>query len=254
MKNIFFFLWVIFILKLSSCFENLKRIWLLRHCDKPLEYTNPCCNKIGEERTFGWIHYFIPIFTEKNKIEFYTSNFNNNNNEKHCVLENINYYSNDRCKSSQRMFFTSYHIQYSFMNVCNKNINNKNCKEHNDRWIINPKINNNFCTGESKLLMNTIMKNNHDNTDIFIIWEHKEMIDIIRYFGIKIDKWRRKYGKHYDIIFMIDVPNKKLYYDCYNYSTIVIKCLPEIEEWLKPFGRIYTDYFKETDYFTPLKN
>ena len=50
-----------------------------------------------------------------------------------------------------------------------------------------------------------------------------EILEIIKKFKINIEKFK-KYKKHYDIIFMIDIKNNNLYYDCYDYINNINLC------------------------------
>ena len=115
----------------------------------------------------------------------------------------MKYNPNPTCQKSQRMFLTAYNLHKSF--------------ESND---IMSNINAKFCIGEYNALMNEIEDN--INKQIVIIWEHNEIIDIIRFLGIKIDKWKNKFDDISDIIFMID-ENNDLYYDCYDFENNVWK-------------------------------
>ena len=225
MKFVFFYLFLFFIRNYLSI--HLERLWLLRHCDKPKDNKNPCCSEIGKERTKYWIHYFLKVFNKEKSIQFYTSNFRSN--EESCMNEKMVYQTNDKCQKSQRMFYTTYYIQKEFIK------NNFN---------VNPQININFCIGENSNLLQTILKN-ADATDSILIWEHDEIIDIIRKFNIQINKWKSKYRHLYDIIFMIDLKSNKLYYECFDYRNYTYYCNNEINHWLSSFQLIEKDYFHQ---------
>jgi hypothetical protein len=99
-------------------------------------------------------------------------------------------------------------------------------------------LNLNYCIGETTKLLDTILKNKAFYTDILIIWEHHEIIDIIRHFDIDISRWKNKYKHEYDIVFMIDYPENKLYFDCYNFEKNEIQCKSTIHEWLSEFQSV----------------
>ena len=153
------------------------------------------------------------------RIQIYSSNFNEN---KVCI-PHMKYNPNPTCQKSQRMFLTAYNLHKSF--------------ESND---IMSNINAKFCIGEYNALMNEI--EDSTNKQIVIIWEHNEIIDIIRFLGIKIDKWKNKFDDIYDIIFMID-ENNDLYYDCYDFENNVTGCNhysnnQDFQKWLSDFPMI----------------
>jgi hypothetical protein len=112
---------------------------------------------------------------------------------------------------------------------------------------INTNININFdyCIGYAKQVIKRVC-NNIFITDAIIVWEHKEIIDIIRSFDISIKKWKNKYSNNYDIVFMIDLKTKQLFYDCFDYTINISSCSKNIEVWLNNFDKIenYYKYYK----------
>ena len=93
--------------------KSIDRLWLIRHCDKPHKSNNPCCSKIGYDRSNAWNFYFQHIFDNKNIIQIYASNFN----DKKICMDNIEYSANRKCQKSQRMFLTAYYIHKNLKNV-----------------------------------------------------------------------------------------------------------------------------------------
>jgi hypothetical protein len=94
--------------------------------------------------------------------------------------------------------------------------------------------------------MKSVVKNT-EFTDILIIWEHHEIIDIIREFNIEIPSWKNKLNKNYDIVFLIDVINKKLYYECYDFLNNLIECTSEANDWLYKYNSISNYFNKNND-------
>ena len=95
------------------------------------------------------------------------------------------------------------------------------------------------CIGKVHVLLYSINNTNHIS-DAVLIWEHKEIIDIIRKFDIDINEWTDDYKDVYDIVFMIDLKKKKLYYECYDYRDSSMQCTPVIKSWLKHYDHIQT--------------
>ena len=98
-------------------------------------------------------------------------------------------------------------------------------------------ININFCVGDKNNLLNDILKNNNV-TDTILIWEHKEIISIIRFFGIDIKKWKNKFQNNYNIVFMIDIKTKQLFYDCFDFIENITSCPDKVDLWLNNFNKI----------------
>lgn len=210
--------------------NSLKRIWLLRHCDKPKDPYNPCCSHKGYERSNQWATYFNKYLNPKHYIKLYSSNFNEN---KICLAKNDTNHipiPDNQCQKSQRMFLTASSIYNNLSLLLN----------------ISPQINSNYCIGESSMLMKSVVKNT-EFTDILIIWEHHEIIDIIREFNIEIPSWKNKLNKNYDIVFLIDVINKKLYYECYDFLNNLIECTSEANDWLYKYNSISNYFNKNND-------
>jgi hypothetical protein len=200
-----------------------ERIWLIRHCDKTKRENNNCCSKIGYERSKNWQVYFNELFDKNNIVKIYTSNFN----EKRICLENLNTTPNSNCQKSQRMFLTAF-LMKEQMKLSNLNTN----------------INLDYCIGDIKNLLKSVT-NNIVITDAIIVWEHKEIIDIIRSFEIPIKKWKNKYNNIYDIVFMINLKTKELFFDCFDYNINRSICSNKAETWLGDFHKIRYYYERE---------
>jgi len=219
--------WFLFCLFLNIInITGIKRIWFIRHCDKPFDYKNPCCSEYGYKRAENWDHYLTKYLTREDSIKIVTSNFNTN---KVCMMDlnrNPDYY----CQKSQRMYLTS-HLIYENM----RKITAYNISSH---------INKNFCVGQAKKMLISIFKTEFSYSDIILVWEHKEMIDLIQSFDIKISKWKNKYRDHYDLLFMIDIKNNALFYDCFDFETFTTGCSKTIDTWLQDYNKI-NDYYQK---------
>jgi len=210
--NIFLQIFIFF--KLCN---GLDRLWLIRHCDKPKSSKNPCCSELGYERAKNWYHYFKIHFKKSSIIKIYSSNFN----EKKVCINNILYNPNAICQKSQRMFLTAYYLKETLQKF----------------YKFQENININFCVGDKNNLLNDILKNKNV-TDTILIWEHKEIINIIRFFGIDIKKWKNKFQNNYNIVFMIDIKTKQLFYDCFDFIENITSCPNKVDLWLNNFNKI----------------
>jgi len=213
---------ILFLDPVLSTFHN---IWLIRHCDKPSDKTNPCCTNYGYDRANNWYNYFNQYIESEPYI--YASNYNE---KKQCTVSNY-YISDSECQKSQRMFLTAQAISDS--------IN-----------YMKDDVNIDFCTGQYADLIDTT--NTIKNNDIIIVWEHTEIVDMINYIGIDIEKWPDDANHEYNVVFMIDMNDQPtLYYDCYNWENRDTICSPVIDKWLKKHDRIsyyYRKYGIESDH------
>jgi len=206
----------IYFLFLKLC-HSVDRIWLIRHCDKPKTNANPCCSELGYERAKNWHRYFKMQMHKNSIVKIYSSNFN----EKKVCINNILYKPDFTCQKSQRMFLTAYYLQNTLQKFINFQEN----------------INTNYCVGEKNNLISDIVKN-IKFSDAVVVWEHKEIIHIIRDFGINIKKWKNKFQNYYSIVFMIDIKTKQLFYDCFDFIKNMTSCPDEINKWLYNFEKI----------------
>jgi hypothetical protein len=224
---------ILFLIFFIQFVSSVERIWLLRHCDKPSNNESPCCSSIGYQRAENWFFYLTKYLNKNNKIAIYSSNYN----EKKLCLKNNNYIPDYNCQKSQRMFLTAYYIH-------NKLTSNN--------FQIKKNINLHYCIGNKIDLINNIIVN-EDIDDAIIVWEHKEIIEIIRYFNINIKKWKNKFTNVYDLIFLIDLHSKQLYIDCFNFQNNSTLCSKEVKNWLQPFPLI-SNYYDKNQYSTILKS
>jgi hypothetical protein len=236
--NLFLFSLFFTFLPLSSL--ALERIWLIRHCDKPKDHNNPCCSDKGYIRANSWHYYFLPFWNSHDTVKIITSSFN----EKKICLPHVYPYSfretGNTCQKSQRMWITGY---YLYNNLYTTTVSN-----------LLSKINSDYCIGQYKDMLHHVLERNYvkKTSDLIIVWEHNEIIDIIHHFDIPIEKWKNK--NIYDLIFMIDVsaiygseknslyPKKaQLFYDCYSLDYDDNTCQKKTEKWLHTIKKI-TDY------------
>uniref|UniRef100_A0A6C0ERF9 Uncharacterized protein n=1 Tax=viral metagenome TaxID=1070528 RepID=A0A6C0ERF9_9ZZZZ len=213
---------------------SIERIWLIRHCDKPRVESNPCCSTYGYNRSINWFFYFKQYLNKDNNIEIYSSNYN----EKiFCSLDVIpGYKPNNSCQKSQRMFLTAYYIQEKLIT---------------NNYKIYHKINLNFCVGDKNNLIKYINKNVNVN-DAIVVWEHNELIEIIREYNIDISKWRKRNNDEYTIVFLIDVKTRQLYYDCYDFIKNTTSCSNKINKWLTKFKKI--NFYYNDNSLTTINN
>lgn len=219
----------ILLVYLYSTSYAVERLWIIRHCDKPFDLSssndkNNCCSDIGYQRAEKWHLFFNKNFESRNLIQMYASNFDYSES---CRTFEQNYMSSQPkkyCQKSQRMYSTAYYIKENLEKL-----------KHN----VKSSIDTEHCIGEVHDLLYSIKNNNHIS-DAVLIWEHKEIIDIIRKFDIDINEWTDDYKDVYDIVFMIDLKKKKLYYDCYDYRDSSMQCIPVIKSWLKHYDHIQT--------------
>ena len=224
-KNCVIILFVCFNFKFNYI-NGIKRIWFIRHCDKPSDHENPCCSEYGYKRAENWDYYLTKYLTREDSIKIVTSNFNTH---KICMME-LNRNPDAYCQKSQRMYLTSHLIYENMKRITTYNISSQ--------------INKSFCVGEANKMLKSILETEFLYSDIILVWEHKEIIDLIRSFDIKLEKWKKKYRKHYDLLFMLDVKSNELFYDCFNFETFTTGCSKKIDHWLQDYNKIESYYQK----------
>ena len=201
-----------------------QRLWMLRHCDKPIDDADSCCSDVGHQREQKWsifLHRYLD--QEDSFIEMYASNFR--------TIQTCNYNINyelmtstprKHCQRAQRMYSSAYYIK--------ENLESLN-------YSIIKNIDTNNCIGEESAVIHSITNSTHTITDAILIWQHDEIMEIIRSFGITMNDFSKSDKYIYDIAFMLDISNKKLYYECFEYYDVssVSSCSPLIHSWLKSF-------------------
>ena len=229
-------IFIFFIFNYFGLSLGINRIWFIRHCDKPHNNKNPCCSMLGYKRAENWDYYLTKYLTKNDSIKIVTSNFNTN---KVCMMD-LDRTPDSYCPKSQRMYLTSHLIYHNMKRI--------------NMYNISYNINKNFCVGEAKKMLSSILKTETSYSDIIIVWEHKEISDLIQKFDIKISKWKNIYRDHYDLLFMIDIENNELFYDCFDYKTLTTGCSKKIDEWLRDYKKINDYYQKDkvlrSTYFT----
>jgi len=211
---------VIFFLIACTSF-SLDHIWLIRHCDKTNDSDDPCCSQYGYQRADNWYKYFSKYIHLKSSIQIYASNYNE---KKQCIANN-DYKPNSSCQKSQRMFITGLSI--------------------NDKMTPGQKINIDYCIGEYKDLVDTIESGSEN--EAIVVWEHKEIVNIINRLGIALSDWPDSASEEYNVVFMVDYNKQRLYYDCYNFIDGTNKCSDQISSWLKNYGSIESYYMLDME-------
>lgn len=181
-----------------SCLVQANRIWIIRHCDKPSDPNNPCCSERGYERANAWADFFLSRV--KNPV-FFASNYHEN---KTCGIRAHHY--NRVCQKSQRMYLTAEAIQSVFPGA---------------------PIYTDFCVGEKRRLVDNIRHVNA--TDTVLVWEHHEIVEIVRILGHPLRKWRNRWIDEYSLVFMLDIKTNQFDYACMDQI-----CRQEIRDWLDP--------------------
>jgi len=86
-----------------------------------------------------------------------------------------------------------------------------------------------FCVGEKRKLVDKIRRVNA--TDTIVVWEHNEIVEIVRILGHPLSKWRNRWIDEYGLVFMLDMKTNQFDYACMDTA-----CRPEIRDWLDPYS------------------
>lgn len=208
----------------------VERIWFIRHCDKQND-NNPCCSDDGYLRTKTWNSYFEKYIPYENKIKLVTSDFSG---DFVCVHhDNFTLSSSTtsrKCQQSQRMYLTTHYL-YESMKL---------------KYSLDG-INYKFCIRSGLEMIKSVLEMYAEYDDLIVVWEHTEIIEMIRFFDIYIKKWSIHAIDRYDIIFMVSLKDSKLYVDYnpdYDNKSLAVNITDSIySNWLH-FDRIsqYNDF------------
>jgi len=210
-----------------------KSIWFIRHCDKPHRYSS-CCSDVGYERANHWHNYFLPRIHLNQPLAIYTSGFSET---RACVniSTHLSTYSYS-CQKSQRMYLTALAINQNIPSstICSKYYR-KSRSDSVDISQICRSLRRAYCIGDYRRLLHDI--NLSTSEQILVVWEHTEIVDMIRAYGIDMPKWRNHFNDLYNIVFHLEFDAKntptKFTYDLYDFRTNRGSHSREVDEWLR---------------------
>lgn len=207
--------WILWIL--SCGLLSAKTIWFIRHCDKPV-YTEKnaghemegvrgfaalqksrksnekyCCSDLGYERADHWATYFRKRIP--NHFEMYASNYFNHSHP-----------GTKKCPKSQRMYLTALAIQPD-----------------------TTRINTKYCTGEWRPLIREALSSTTQH--IIIVWEHKEIVQMLRYLGVDMPRWPNRFRDLYHIVFRVS--DEEFGFECFDFRMNTTRCREDVRDWLK---------------------
>jgi len=180
-------------------------IWFIRHCDKDAHSGNDCSIK-GYDRARNWANY-PPFSSMQEPPIIITSSYRRNKEYPFCR------------QRSERMYITS-HILH-------------------DTLQLTSDVDANHCVGEGKHVLREIVAKKPKN--VIVVWEHDEIIEMIRMLGIPLTKWKNRWRDEYGIVFRIQLSDSStLSYDCFSYTSPNTSCITKDmqQTWLAPFIKI----------------
>jgi hypothetical protein len=182
-----------------------KRIWFLRHCDKPPHL--PCCSDIGYQRIHHWSDFFLKqqlqqLQPQQQQWQMVASSYHP---QKKCTPYNIYPPSGKKgrhsCPKSQRMWLTASILQEDLL----------------QRGLhMDPLLVDDFCVGQTKPLLQHILTS-MTASDVIVVWEHHEILTMIHHLLERKQphRWQQQYGKMYDAVILYDVHAKQAFYACW---------------------------------------
>ena len=183
-----------------------------RHLRTTNTSTTDCCSDIGYSRNEGWARFFL---YETEFPQIYASNYNHNNNQMCMPIPDDIITHKKTCQKSQRMVLTAATI-------------------HQTMHLTAP-INTDYCIGEAPALIREIHKSKSKN--IIVVWEHNEIVEMIRYLGFRIPQWPHQLRNVYNIMFLYE--NDRLHYGCYDYlNNTITDCDWRVSRWLTDIPRL----------------
>lgn len=221
---------------------SAKRIWIIRHCDKGRDKT-PCCSDVGYTRAQLWGDYFIRKITStpSSNITIISSGYSpisSVSDKRECPMAKPKWAETEwtetksdhtqNCQASQRMYLTAKIIGEKLDLLFGKS---------------KPQIQvcHSLCVGQESELV--AQANNETTKNVLIVWEHKGIVDILRHFGMKVGKWKKKWKHIYSLVFWVDIlteTNNPVKNDAphWGYECVELevgecdKILDEVREWL----------------------
>ena len=168
-----------------------RRIWLIRHCDKP-QSSSHCCSELGYKRAAKWGEYFKSKFVPHSKTLVVASDFNPTAPCPLLLLSAEAKFGTKKCQKSQRMVETAIEM-----------------------GLAPGRIFHDYCVGQEAELVAYLKQDDNPFWDnAVVVWEHAGIVDILRGFGFKIGEWKHKWTDIYSLVFWIDLADGGWGVDC----------------------------------------
>ena len=196
-------------------------VWIIRHCDKD---DGNCCTAQGVDRAVGWAEYFKGHLSLATGIV--TSNYAEESNT--CMKGVAPAQTDAKCQGSQRMFDTAFLLSQSMGHPTSA-------------------INVDFCSGLDDTTEMAAYMARQPMAQL-CVWEHKQIVDIIRAYGINLDSWPDSLSDTYNLVFRVQLGSSSsvggaangantMQYACYNYKSGSPECDKGVADWLKNFDK-----------------
>ena len=204
-------LWYLFLL-VTVRVSGSKSVWLIRHCDKPSDDSSNCCSSTGYDRAKAWASYFKGLINS-DSTAFVASNYADQGSCKKTLGSPSPTYP--ACQHSQRMWLTASEIT-------------------NQMGLENSLINTDYCTADSMKDVAKLVEK--QSSESLVVWEHKQIPDIINELGVKLSAWPDNLDYVYNLVFRVSNGGGLLEYTCYNYDDGSDKCDKGVDSWLKNYA------------------
>lgn len=97
-------------------------------------------------------------------------------------------------------------------------------------------ISSKYCSGNDDASKVASYAESQPQASQLIVWEHHQLVDIIRGFGIDLSSWPSSLDDTYNIAFHVELSSPAvLSYSCYNYQDGGNQCDPGVTLWLKDY-------------------
>ena len=188
-----------------------KSVWFIRHCDKPSDGSSDCCSSAGYDRAKAWASYFKGLINTDNTA-FVASNYADQGSCKKTLGSPSP--TDPACQHSQRMWLTAKEIT-------------------NQMGLDNTSINTDYCTEDPMKDVAKLIEKQASET--LVVWEHKQIPDIINELGVKLSSWPDNLDDVYNLVFRVS-NGGSLEYTCYNYDDGSDKCDNGVDAWLQKYA------------------
>lgn len=173
----------------SSCSSpeasETKRLWIIRHCQKPLDVPSDCCSTEGRADAAKWSYYFSQQFGKKETVAIVAPTFSLKTFAPLCDPK-YNPSKSDKCQKSQRMIQTADIMKKTYLPTA-EIITTDNCVGY-ETWA-------------AAEVIDLLSKYDH----VIVVWEHNAIPELLNNIGILTDPWPADKNNAYNYLFAVTI-------------------------------------------------
>lgn len=193
----------------------LKNLYFVRHCDK-INDSDPCCSSLGYQRANAWSTLLDSLLLGK-EVSIYSALADYDT----LCRPNVFYDKDKDCQRSQRLAVSAMYLNYNLNSSATMQLD--------------------YCVGDYQKIVNDITEDAKTMNRGVVIWQHDEIIDMLRSFNVKnITDWPVELSNEYSIIFQLQFASDSdkypiMTYNCYEFQYNRLHCSDSVVAWLGQF-------------------